>query len=307
MSRPPALGGLSRALAPVPAPALFVTSGLSMYLGAAVAVGLFALMPPHTVAWLRAVVSALVLVALTRPWRASWTRTTFLQSALFGIVLVGMNMLFYIAIRHLPLGAAVAIEFAGPALVAAWGNRTGRGRAAVTLAVLGVASISLLGLEWDVDGGAGGLLIGLACAATAGAAWAWYMVLAGRIAAVRDGQTSLALGSAVAVVVLAPIAMPFAGPLLTASAGVWLAALGVGVLSSTIPYILDQIAISRLGTATFALLTALLPATATVVGLLALQQRPTFGEVLGLTAISLAVALTPAARPVRRTGLGEPS
>lgn len=294
---------LTTALARVPAPALFVTSGVAQYSGAALAVGLFALVPPHTVAWARAVVSAVVLLALIRPWRSRWTAVTLRQTSLFGVVLVLMNMLFYVAIRYLPMGAAVAIEFAGPALVAAWGSRGVRGRLAVLLAVAGVASISLVGLRWEEAGAdRGSLLLGLLAAASAGALWAWYMVLAGRIAAVRDGQASLAVGTTVAVVVLAPVAAPFAGPLLHADGGVWLAIIGVGVLSSVIPYLLDQVAIVRLGTAVFALLNALLPATATVVGLLALQQRPTPGEIAGLVAISVAVALTPRRRAVGPDG-----
>lgn len=300
---PPARRRLDAALARVPAPALFVTSGVAQYSGAALAVGLFALAPPHTVAWARALVSAVVLLVLIRPWRSPWTRATLVQTSVFGVVLVVMNMLFYLAIHYLPMGAAVAIEFAGPALVAAWGSRSLRSRLAVLLAVAGVASISLVGLQWDAAGAdTGALLLGLLAAASAGALWAWYMVLAGRIAAVRDGQASLAVGTTVAVVVLAPVAAPFAGPLLTSGAGVWLAVIGVGVLSSVIPYLLDQVAIVRLGTAAFALLNALLPATATVVGLVALQQRPTPGEIVGLVAISVAVALTPRRRAVGPDG-----
>ncbi|GAB2611179.1 EamA family transporter [Pseudactinotalea suaedae] len=301
MSDEPPARGLSRALARVPAPALFATSGIAQYSGAALAVGLFALMPPHTVAWARALVSAVILLVLIRPWRTPWTRATLRQTGLFGVVLVVMNMLFYIAIHYLPLGAVVAIEFAGPALVAAWGSRSARGRVAVALAAAGVAAISLVGLRWD-EAGVGGtapMVLGLLCAVAAGATWAWYMVLAGRIAAVRDGQASLAVGTSIAVVLLAPLAAPWAGPLLTSGGSIWLAVLGVGVLSSVIPYILDQVAIVRLGTATFALLNALLPATATVVGLLALQQQPTIGEIAGLLAISVAVALAP-----RRRALG---
>lgn len=302
MTAPVADPTAARGLARVPAPALFITSGISQYSGAAIAVGLFALMPPHTVAWLRAVVSALLLLVLMRPWRAPWTRRTLRQTSLFGVVLVVMNMLFYVAIHYLPLGAVVAIEFAGPALVAAWGSRSVRGRVAAGLAAAGVAAISLVGLRWDLHDDVGPLVLGLVCAVAAGVTWAWYMVLAGRIAAVRDGQASLAVGTTVAAVVLAPLAAPWAGPLLRSEAPVWLAVVGVGVLSSVIPYALDQVAIRRLGTAAFALLNALLPATATVVGLVALRQTPTPGEIVGLVAISVAVAMTPRRRAVGPDG-----
>lgn len=298
MSQGPPASRLSRALGRVPAPALFVTSGISQYTGAALAVGLFALVPPHTVAWARGLVSALVLLVLIRPWRTPWTRRTLVETSVFGVVLIVMNMLFYIAIDYLPLGAVVAIEFAGPALVAALGSGTRRGRLAAALAAAGVAAISLVGVRWG-DADTGALVLGLVCSVAAGATWAWYMVLAGRIAAARDGQASLAVGTTVAVIVLAPIAAPFVGPMVTAGATAWLAVVAVGVLSSVVPYLLDQVAIVRLGTAAFALLNALLPATATVVGLVALQQQPNLGEVAGLVAISVAVALTP-----RRRALG---
>lgn len=291
---------IGRAIGRVPAPALFITSGISQYSGAALAVGLFALMPPHTVAWLRAAASAVVLLVLIRPWRTTWTWATLRQTSLFGMVLVGMNMLFYLAIQYLPLGAVVAIEFAGPAVVAAWGSRTARGRVAVVLAVAGVLCISLIGIDWTSGGdGAGivGLLIGLGCSIAAGLTWAWYMVLAGRIVVVRSGQASLAVGTSVAAVVLAPLAAPWLGGLVRGEGSVALTVVAMAVLASVIPYMLDQVAIKRLGTATFALLNALLPATATVVGLVALGQRPTPGELVGLIAISVAVALAPRRPP----------
>ncbi len=288
----------------MPAPALFITAGFSQYAGAAVAVGLFAAMPPHTVAWLRALAGAVMLLALIRPWRVRWNRAMLRETGLFGLALVGMNMLFYIAIGYLPLGAVVALEFAGPVVVAARGRRGGRGLLAVILAASGVVAISVIGLDWSGETGgglsAGRLALGLAATAGASACWAGYMVLAGRIAAVRDGQSSLAVGTTIAALAYAPLALPWAGPAMDAS--LLPAILGMALLSTVVPYMLDQVSIRRLGTATFALLNALLPATATVVGLLALRQRPGLWEVLGLAAITVAVALSgrgaqPAASP----------
>lgn len=278
----------------VPAPALFVVAGVCQYVGAALAVGLFPLMPPHTVAWLRALVCAVVLLALVRPWRQRWTRPMLRETALFGVVLVAMNMLFYVAIDYLPLGAAVAVEFAGPVAVAAWGSRSVRARLSIGLAAFGVLAISLVGLRWDAAGPTTGLLLGLGCALAAGAAWGLYMVLGGRIVAQRDGLASLAVGTAIASLAFAPIGAPWAGAVL--SLPVLGVAVAVGVLSSVIPYVLDQVTLKRLGTSTFALLNALLPASATVIGLIALAQRPSAGELLGLVAISAAVALSSSRR-----------
>lgn len=273
----------------VPAPPLFMGAGVSQYAGAALAVTLFAVMAPPTVAWLRAVVAAMVLLAWRRPWRAAWTRRTLGATAVFGLVLTGMNVLFYIAIAHIPLGTAVAIEFLGPVALAAWGLRTFRSRLAIAFAALGVAAVGGLGLEWGDS--ATSTAIGLGAAAAAGAAWAGYMVLGRRIAVQRDGQASLAVGTAVGALVLTPFVVGDAAPVVT-DARVALTAVGVGVLSSAIPYAIDQITLRRLSTPVFALLNSLLPATATAVGLVVLHQRPTAGELLGLVLISWAVALT---------------
>jgi len=289
---------VTRPIDRIPAPLLFLTAGASQYLGAAIAVGLYPLMPPHTVAWLRSVVAALVLLVLVQPWRRQvWTWRTAGQSAIFGVVLMTMNMLFYIAIEHLPLGAAVAIEFAGPVAVAAWGGRSLRQRIAIALAALGVLAISVLGLDWADAPSQGNLVLGIVCAMAAGTAWAGYMVIGGRIVAERDGLSSLAVGTGAAAVLFAPLAAPWAGPALQTE--VLVVVIAVGVLSSVVPYALDQVTLKRLGTATFALLNALLPASATVIALIVLRQVPSLWELIGLIAISVAVAL--AGRRARAT------
>lgn len=270
----------------VPAPALFMTSGASQYLGAAIAVELFALMPAATVAWWRVVVAAVFLLLWRRPWRHGWTGRDLAASALFGAVLAGMNLLFYGAIAHLPLGTAVSLEYLGPVAVAALGGHGARARGTVVLALLGVVSISGLGLDWAAPGTAAGVAFALA----AGAAWAGYIVLGRRIATTRSGLDSLAVGMAVGALVYAPLAAGTAGAALT-SPGLALAVVGVGLLSSAVPYAVDQVALTRLSAPTFALLTALLPTTSLLVGLLVLRQVPSPGEILGLVLVSVAVAL----------------
>jgi inner membrane transporter RhtA len=270
----------------VPAPAMFMLSAVSQYVGAAVAVGLFVHMPATTVAWWRLAVSAVLLVAWRRPWRAPWTLRTLAGSALFGVVLGAMNLLFYAAIAHLPLGTAVSLEYLGPVAVAAIGGRGLRLRIAIALALLGVVSISGLGLDWSDPGTAAGVLF----AVLAGAAWAVYIVLGRRIAAGRDGLTSLAVGTVVGALVYAPVAAPTAGVAL-ADPALLAAVVGVGVLSSLIPYAIEQVALTRLAAHTFALLTSLLPATSLLVGLAVLGQVPSVGEAVGLVLISVAVLL----------------
>lgn len=270
--------------ADVPAPALFVLSGISLYLGAAMAVWLFADATPAGVAWLRCLGAALVLLAWRRPGRRAWRGKALVLAGSFGVVTAGMNVLFYEAIARLPLGTAVALEFVGPVLVAAFGSRGVRDVAALLMVSFGVLLIADVQLS--------GQPLGVAFALAAAAAWAGYIVLGKRVALADTGVSgfdSLAVGFAVATVVLSPLAW--------GTGAVWgepdllLLGVGVGVLSTVVPYTLDQVVLRRVGRAGFALLLALLPATATGVGFLVLAQVPSLPEALGILAVVAGVAL----------------
>ncbi|GEL45384.1 conserved hypthetical membrane protein [Cellulomonas hominis] len=290
----PAGGGV---LGRVPAPALFLVSGLAQYGGAALAVALFAVVPSPTVAWLRIAVAALVLLAWRRPWRARWTRADLLAAALFGVVLAAMNVSFYVAIDVLPLGTAVAIEFLGPVAVAAVTGRTWRERLGIVVAAVGV--VLLAGVELSTGGEDS--VRGLVAIGIAAACWAGYILLGRRVAqgsrrgdagAPRpDGITSLAVGMAAGGLVFAPFLAGSAGPVLH-DAGLAAAVLGIAVLSSVVPYAIEQVVLRRVTAATFAVLLAMLPATAAVVGAVALRQWPHGWEVAGLACVSVAIVLT---------------
>ncbi|WP_396345806.1 EamA family transporter [Haloechinothrix sp. LS1_15] len=255
-----------------------------MYLGAAFAVWLFDEVSPSGVAWLRCLGAALVLLAWRRPPRAAWRGRPLLLAGTFGVVTAGMNVLFYEAIARLPLGTAVALEFVGPVAVAAIGSRGRRDVAALVLVAVGVALIADVQLA--------GSPLGVLFALLAAAAWAGYIVLGKRVALADTGVSgfdSLAVGFAVATVVLSPLALG-TGPV-WGSGELMLLGIGVGVLSTVIPYTLDQIVLRRVGRARFAVLLALLPATATAVGLLVLGQVPTAGEGIGILAVVAGVAL----------------
>jgi inner membrane transporter RhtA len=268
-----------------PAPVLFVIGAVSMYAGAALAVGLFTVLAPAAVAVLRMVGAAVVLLAWRRPAREAWRGGRLLRAAAFGLATAGMNIAFYEAIARLPLGTAVAIEFCGPVAVAAVASRRPRDIAAVVLATIGVALIA--DVRWS------GSPSGVLWALTAAALWAAYIVLGKRVAGAGNGLDDMAVGFAVAAVVLTPVLMlgGVAGLAALADPLVLLLAVGVGVLSSVVPYVLDQIVLRRVGQARFAVLLALLPATATVVGLVALVQVPGPVEAAGIAAVIVAVAL----------------
>ncbi|ROS79198.1 DMT family transporter [Cellulomonas sp. PhB143] len=279
----------ARALDAVPAPALFVVSGLTQYVGAAIAVGLFTVVGAPEVAWLRVVVAAVVLVAWRRPWRSRWTRRDLGWVCVFGVALAAMNVTFYVAIDHLPLGTAVAIEFLGPVSVAAVTGRGWRERGGIALAAVGV--VLLAGVTLDSGLAHDDVVVGLAAILAAAACWAGYILLGRRVAVAGSGVTSLAVAMSAGAVVFAPLLAPGSAVVVT-DPGLLAAVVGVGVLSSVVPYGLDQVILRRVSTATFSVLLALLPASATVVGAVALGQVPNGLELLGLALVSGAIALT---------------
>ncbi|MFC4613205.1 DMT family transporter [Cellulomonas algicola] len=277
----------------MPAPLLFVLSGLTQYLGAAIAVGLFDVLPPAVVAWLRLAVAAVVLVLWRRPWRSRglWTRRAVLTTVLFGVVLGLMNVAFYVAIDHLPLGTAVALEFVGPVAVAAVTGHGWRDRVAIGVAALGVVLLAgvTLGSRAVPDGDA---VVGLVAIGVSAACWAGYIVLGRRVATAESGGvTGLSVAMTAGALVLAPFFVRDAAPVVV-DPRLALLVVGVAVLSSVVPYALEQVVLRRVRPATFAVLLALLPATAAVVGAVVLQQVPHPAELVGLVLVSGAIALT---------------
>lgn len=279
---PAARGGSH--LARLPPQSLFVAGAVSQYLGSAFAVLLFASVPAAGVAWLRVVAAASVLVAWRRPWRTGWSAGRLWLVGAFGLALAVMNLCFYLSIDRLPLGTAVAIEFCGPIAVAALGSRTRRDLAALALATAGVVALA----DVHLAGSPGGF----ALAAAAGVFWALYIVLGHRVAgdAGIRAQDGLALGMAIGALALAPVLVPSAVPALV-SPPLLAACVLVGVASSVVPYALEQVAMRRLPRARFALLLALLPATAAIVGAVVLGQVPGLVEAAGLALVVAAASL----------------
>ncbi len=273
-------------------------SAVFHYLGPAFAVLLFASVDALGVVWLRIASAAVIFAIWRRPWR-TWQVSTWRQRRLLialGVVLGAMNSVFYLAIERLPLATVGAIEFLGPIVLAAIGIRSRRNLGAALLACAGVWLLTTVHL-----GGAGqlsgtvhlsGAALGLIFAFANCALFAAYIVLGHRLAADGGASGIDRLGAAmlIAMVVVAPIgiadaAATLAAPLLLA------AAIGVGVCSSVIPYVCDQLAMARMPRATFALMLSLLPATATVIGVLVLAQVPSWIEALGVLLVIGGVAL----------------
>jgi inner membrane transporter RhtA len=260
----------------------FVVSAIFHYLGPAFAVLLFARVEVLGVAWLRIASAALVFAVWRRPWRI-WPegKQLLLQ---WGAVLAAMNCCFYLAIDRLPLGTVAAIEFLPVVLLAALGAKSRRNAVALALAVAGVYLLTGVHLE----GEALGLLFAFANAAL----FALYIVLAHRTARhpALTGIDGLGLAMLIAAVFVTPVSGYAVIPALTDPVAL-LAGLGVGISSSVIPYVADQLAMRELPRATYALMVSLLPATATIIGVVVLAQVPSAREVTGVALVIGGVAL----------------
>jgi inner membrane transporter RhtA len=264
----------------------FVGSAIFHYLGPSFAVLLFTRVDPLGVAWLRIASAGVIFAAWRRPWRALHACDLDIRRLVvsFGVVLAVMNTCFYVAIDRLPLGTVAAIEFLPVIVLAALGARSAPNLVALGLAVVGVYALVDVRLEGEP--------VGVAFAFANALLFAAYIVLAHRLAraAALSRIDGLAAAMLVAVVVVTPIggwsaARALVDPVALA------AGIGVGVASSVVPYVFDQLAMARLSRAGYSLMVALLPATATVIGVIVLAQVPTRIEVLGVALVVAAVAL----------------
>jgi inner membrane transporter RhtA len=262
----------------------FIGSAIFHYLGPAFAVLLFVRVDVLGVAWLRIASAALVFALWRRPWRALRIREGRGLLLAWGSVLAVMNCSFYIAIDRLPLGTVAAIEFLPVIVLAALGARTPRNAAALLLAVPGVYLLTDVQLAGEP--------LGVAVAFVNAALFALYIVLGHRVAQRGAGAGIDGLGASmlVATVVVTPLAGWAAAPAILDPVAL-LAGIGVGISSSVIPYVCDQLAMAELTRAAYALMVALLPATATVIGIVVLGQVPSWVEVTGVALVVMGVAL----------------
>src|SRR5829696_3500955 len=261
----------------VPAPAFLLISAVFHYLGPAFAVLLFAHMTVLGVAWLRIAAAALVFALWRRPWRLLGNRDVLA----WGGVLAVMNCCFYLAIDRLPLGTVAAIEFLPVIVLAALGARTRRNGLALVLAVGGVYLLTGVRLAGEP--------LGFALAFANAGLFALYIVLSHRVSR-GSGLDGLAASMVWALVVVTPLAFWDAVPALGDPVAI-AAGIGVGIASSVIPYVCDQLAMARLPRATYALLVSLLPATATIIGVIVLGQLPSVVEAIGVELVVGGVAV----------------
>jgi len=285
-ARPSSSAPFRALVARTPPEGFFVVSAVFHYLGPAFAVLLFARVDVLGVAWLRIAAAAVVFALWRRPWRAFAALDADGRRLLigWGTVLAVMNAVFYSAIDRLPLGTVAAIEFLPVVALAALGARTVRNLLALVLAVGGV------GLLTDVV--LAGEPLGVVLAFANAVLFALYVVLGHRVA--RRGAAAGIDGLAASMLIAAVVATPIGGWAALSALDdpvVLIAGIGVGISSSVIPYVFDQLAMARLPRASYALLVALLPATATIIGVVVLGQLPAWLEVLGVVLVIAGVAL----------------
>jgi inner membrane transporter RhtA len=282
---------------PAIAVAMVLGSICSVQSGAALATTLFDRVGPAGAVLLRSGIGALILLAVAHrdvhPLRGRALRDV----VLFGVVLAAMNLSFYAAIDRLPLGVAVTFEFTGPLAVAVLGSRRRRDLIWAVLAALGI-----LLLSGDFGGGSIDLL-GALLALFAGACWGCYILLSARVGGRSEGLGGLAVAMTISAVLVAPFGIAQGGGEL-GSGSVLLTGLGVGLLSSAIPYALEIEALRRLPNAVFGVLMSLEPAVAALVGFVALSQGLSWSEAVAIALVvaASAGALRSAATPAPRDG-----
>ena len=282
-------------------PVLAVLGSVSaLGVGTSLAKQLFPLIGAQGTSALRVGFAALILICIWRPWRWSLNRQQAVSLLVFGMALGGMNLMFYMALRDIPFGLAVAIEFSGPLVVAIYYSRRAVDFVWLALAVLGLALILPLGNIGGAEAGLHLSPVGIACAIGAAVCWAAYIVLGRRLNHIPSGQ-AVSLGLLCAALVVVPFGVAEAGvKLLTPS--ILLFGLMVAAISSALPYSLEMLALRRLPPATFGIALATEPAIAALMGMLLLSENLTLTQWVAIACIMAAAmgsAITrPAPKPI---------
>jgi inner membrane transporter RhtA len=265
------------AIPPVPA---IIAGIFSVQAGAALAKGLFPALGPVGTVGLRVGLSAIMLMAAFRPRLRDTTAAQWRAVIPYGVVLGTMNIVFYLSLSRIPLGVAVTVEFVGPLAVAVFGSRRAVDMAWVVLAAAGIALIA----PWS---GGGADLIGVLLALAAGACWAAYILLGGRVSRIMSGGKSVATGMVIASFVALPAAIATGG-FARLTVPLFVAGIGVALLSSAIPYTLEMIGLKGLPARTFGILMSLEPAVAALLGLVFLHELLSLRQWLAVALIIVA-------------------
>ncbi|HEX8542409.1 MAG TPA: threonine/homoserine exporter RhtA [Pseudomonas sp.] len=262
---------------------LLLIAMASIQTGASLAKSLFPIVGAQGTTTLRLVFASVILLLTLRPWRARFTAKSLRTIFIYGIALGGMNFLFYMSLRSVPLGIAVALEFTGPLAVALYSSRKAIDFVWIALAATGLLLLIPMGeTSANLD------LTGVAYALGAGVCWAAY-ILFGQKAGEDNGIQTAALGVLIAAIFIAPIGMVHAGTALLDIALIP-TAIGVAILSTALPYSLEMVALTRMPARTFGTLASIEPVFGALSGMLFLHEDLTLLQWLAIAAIILASA-----------------
>ena len=277
-----------------------MVSLITLCAGTSLAKGLFPFVGAEGTTTYRLVFSTLLLMAFWRPWRRAsiWADVPIL--VLFGATLGLMNLLFYNAIKTVPFGLAIAVEFTGPLAVALWSSKKPLDFVWIVLAVAGMGLILPLGNASGADMQAAAIdPVGIAYALGAGACWAVYIVVGQRVAD-RIGAFATPMGMLVAALLVTPVGISVAGSSLLNPEWM-LAGLGIALLSSAIPYSLEMYSLKHLPKQTFSILLSLEPAVGALAGWLVLSEQLStqqLGAIGLIMAASMGSAMTAGQRKI---------
>ena len=263
--------------------AVLIAAMFCFQLGAVLAKGLFSIVGAAGTTALRMGLASLMLLAVWRPWRLRPDPREIRVIVAYGLALGCMNFCFYLSLRSIPLGIAVALEFGGPLALAMAASRRAVDFAWILMAAVGL--LALLPIGWgskSLD------VAGVGYALAAGVFWAFYIFFGRKAGAAHGGQTT-ALGMVVAAIMVVPIGAVQAGTQLL-SPSILPVALGMAVLSSALPYSLEMLAMSKLPTRTVGVLMSLDPALGALSGLLFLREHLTWIQWLAVGFIMAASA-----------------
>ena len=273
---------------------LAVGSMCSVQFGAALTTPVMAAHGSLSTTWLRLCWAALALALVVRPPLHRYSRERWLAAIALGAAMAGMTLCFFAALRHLPLGLAVAIDFLGPLGVAAIAMPRGRVLAWPALAAVGVWLLARQGGAWTADGR--GLLLAFAAAC----GWGSYIVLMKNVGRLFDGLEGLSVSLIVAALVAAPFGLAESGGHLPMTQVV--AAAGLALLIPLIPYVLEMIALRRLSTGTFGILMSAEPAIGAIAGAIVLHQAMTPWQCMGtVLVVAASVGVVLASRPAQES------
>jgi inner membrane transporter RhtA len=263
--------------------AVLIIAMLCFQVGAAMAKGLFPAVGAAGATTLRLALASIMLLAAWRPWRMRLRPREIRVIVFYGLAMGWMNFFFYLSLRSIPLGIAVALEFTGPLGLAMVASRRAIDFLWILMAALGLLALLPLGQE------SRGLdVLGVGCGLAAGLCWALYIFYGRKAGAAHGGQTT-ALGMVIGAIVIAPIGAATSGWQLFSPA-ILPTALGVALVSSALPYSLEMLAMPRLPTRTVGVLMSLDPALGAVSGLCFLGESLSWIQWAAIASIMAASA-----------------